>query len=166
MKATPDLEPLSEAIARARAHSPFLRQQLDRGGPVAEALEAGDLKAAIAAARGEGEGMGVAATLRRERSGQALALGLGDLAGLLPLEEIVRDLSDLADRSLARALAAAIAERIPDARPRGFAIVALGKLGGRELNDSSDIDLLYLYDPATLPRKSEREAPDQAALRV
>ena len=67
--------------------------------------------------------------------------------------------------SLDRALAAAVAERTPDAAPGGFAIVALGKLGGRELNYSSDVDLLFLYDPETLPRKA-REEPEQAALRI
>ena len=50
-------------------------------------------------------------------------------------------------------------------RPRGFAIVALGKLGGRELNYSSDLDLdlpLRSRDAAATPR----EEPDQAALRI
>src|SRR4030095_7619921 len=41
----------------------------------------------------------------------------------------------------------------------------LGKLGGHELNYSSDVDLIFLYDPTTLPRR-EREEPGQAALRV
>ena len=53
----------------------------------------------------------------------------------------------------------------PEAAPRGFAILGLGKLGGRELNYSSDVDLIFLYDPETLPRKP-REEPDQAALRI
>ena len=166
MMATLDQAPLGDALARARAHSPFLRHLLDRGGPVADALEAGDLAGALAAAVREGDCEDTAVALRRERSAHALALGMGDLAGLLTLEEVVQALSDLADRSLERALAAAVAARTPEAEPRGFAIVALGKLGGRELNYSSDVDLIYLYDPATVPRKSEREAPDQAALRI
>ena len=105
------------------------------------------------------------AAVRRERSAVALVLGIGDLAGALTLEQVVGPLSDLADRQLERALAAAIAERTPDAPARGFAILALGKLGGRELNYSSDLDLIFLYDPETLPRKP-REEPDQAALRI
>jgi len=56
-------------------------------------------------------------------------------------------------------------ERTPDAPAQGFSILALGKLGGRELNYSSDLDLIFLYDPETLPRKP-REEPDQAALRI
>jgi glutamate-ammonia-ligase adenylyltransferase len=41
----------------------------------------------------------------------------------------------------------------------------LGKHGSRELNYSSDVDLLFLYDPATLPLKP-REEPGQGALRI
>ncbi|HYN46416.1 MAG TPA: bifunctional [glutamate--ammonia ligase]-adenylyl-L-tyrosine phosphorylase/[glutamate--ammonia-ligase] adenylyltransferase, partial [Allosphingosinicella sp.] len=148
----------------ARRHSPFLKFQLDRLPQVAEALERGDLAAALEIARHEGEIDDVMAAVRRERSGFALALGVADLAGL-PLEEVVRPLSDLADRQIGRALEAATAERTPDAASRGFAIIALGKLGGRELNYSSDVDLIFLYDPVTLPRKP-REEPDVAALRV
>ncbi len=103
--------------------------------------------------------------VRRERSALALALGIGDLAGALSLEEVVRPLSDLADRQLDRALAAAMAERTPEAPAQGFAIIALGKLGGRELNYSSDLDLIFLYDPERLPRRPREEA-EQAALRI
>lgn len=152
------------AIKRAQTYAPFLRFQLEQREAVAASLSEGDVTAAIAAsARTETED--VMAALRRERSGLALALGIGDLAGVLGLRDVVEGLSDLADRTLERAVEAAIAERTPDEAPRGFAVIALGKLGGRELNYSSDVDLIYLYDPATLPRRP-REEPDQAALRV
>jgi len=165
MNATNSEAAVNHALARARAHSPFLAFQLERLPAVAAALAAADIAAAIEAARREGEIEDVAAAVRRERSGFALALGIGDLAGLLTLEQVTGSLSDLADRALDKALRAAIAERTPAAEPRGFAIVALGKLGGRELNYSSDVDLLFLYDPQTLPRKA-REEPGQAALRI
>ena len=156
---------LAEAIERARAHAPFLRDLLDREGPVAAALERGDLDGALKSA-GEVEADGTMAALRRERSAYALALGIGDLAGRLTLEAVTETLSELADRTLDRALRAAIEERTPGEAPRGFSIIALGKLGGRELNYSSDVDLIYLYDPGALPRKSAREEADQAALRI
>jgi glutamate-ammonia-ligase adenylyltransferase len=159
------IERLDGAMARARAHSPFLRLQLERFPDVAALLEAGDFDAALAAARRQGEIEDVSAALRRERGACALALGIGDLAGALPLERVMAELSVLAERSLERALERAIAERTPDVPPEGFAVVALGKLGGHELNYSSDVDLVFLYDPAKLPRR-EREEPDQAALRV
>src|SRR5688572_5353462 len=118
---------VEEALERARTHSPFLRLQLERFPEIAASLAAGDFEAALAAARGQGEGEDLAAALRRERSARALALGVGDLAGALPLERVMEELSGLAERSLERALAGAFAERTPDAAPRGFAIIGLGK---------------------------------------
>jgi [glutamine synthetase] adenylyltransferase / [glutamine synthetase]-adenylyl-L-tyrosine phosphorylase len=156
---------LASAIARARACSPFLNFLLDTQLEVAAALTAGDLDGAVAAARAVGEAGDVMTAVRRERSALALALGIGDLAGALSLEEVVQPLSDLADRQLERALAAAFTERTPEEPARGFAILALGKLGGRELNYSSDLDLVFLYDPETLPRRAREEA-GQAALRI
>jgi glutamate-ammonia-ligase adenylyltransferase len=157
---------LTEAMDRGRRHSPFLKLQLDSHPDVAAALADRDLENALAAARSKGDEKGdLAAALRRERSATALALGIADLAGLLSLEELTVRLSDLADRLLEKAVAGAIAERSPEAEPRGFALVALGKHGSRELNYSSDLDLLFLYDPATLPRTA-REEPQQAAIRI
>jgi glutamate-ammonia-ligase adenylyltransferase len=155
---------VNAAIERARAHSPFLTLQLERLPEVASALAEG-LAAALLVARAAGETGDAMAGIRRERSGYALALGLADLAGAVSLGELVEMLSDLADRLIARALEAAIAERTPGEEVRGFAIIALGKLGGRELNYSSDVDLLFLYDPAILPCRA-REPAEPAALRI
>ncbi|MBX3562867.1 MAG: bifunctional [glutamine synthetase] adenylyltransferase/[glutamine synthetase]-adenylyl-L-tyrosine phosphorylase [Sphingomonas sp.] len=168
MKATGAHEPrktdFGAALARGRAHSPFLRFLIERHPAVTDALAAGDIAAALDLARAAA-GADVLAALRHERGALALALAIGDLAGALTLGEVTGALSDLADRTLERAMAAAIAERTPDGSPSGFAVIALGKLGGRELNYSSDVDLIYVYDPATLPRKP-REEPDQAAVRI
>ena len=59
-----------------------------------------------------------------------------------PFESSLRELSDLADRCLAAALACAARETEVEAP----ALLALGKLGGRELNFSSDVDLLFVYE--------------------
>ena len=155
----------NDAIARARASSPFLNFLLDGLPQLAGALVRGDVAGALAGAREAGSEPDAMTAIRRERSATALALGIGDLAGALALKEVVGPLSDLADRQLDRALAAAMAERTPDEPARGFAILALGKLGGRELNYSSDLDLIFLYDPETLPRRPREEA-GQAALRI
>jgi len=58
-----------------------------------------------------------------------------------PFSQSMRELSDLADRCLVAALTCAAAET-GTAPP---ALLALGKLGGRELNFSSDVDLLFLH---------------------
>jgi glutamate-ammonia-ligase adenylyltransferase len=58
-----------------------------------------------------------------------------------PFAASLRELSDLADACLRAGLAAAASET----RTAPPALLALGKLGGRELNFSSDVDLLFLY---------------------
>ena len=157
---------LAAAIGRAQAHSPFLRLQWRAQAGVAEALAAGSIDRALAAAAEAGRNApDLAASLRIERSGVALAAAIGDLAGVLTLEEVCGLLSDLADRSIEAALGAAIAERTPGAERTGFAVVALGKHGSRELNFSSDVDLLFLFDPDVLPVKP-REDPREAAVRI
>lgn len=65
-----------------------------------------------------------------------------DLCGR-PFRESLRELSDLADRCLTAGLACAAAET-GLASP---ALLTLGKLGGQELNFSSDVDLLFVYEP-------------------
>src|SRR3546814_14203688 len=49
--------------------------------------------------------------------------------------------------------------------PRGLVVIALGKLGSFELNYSSDIDPILIFDPETLPRRS-RDDHDEAAVRI
>ncbi|HEX8554841.1 MAG TPA: DUF294 nucleotidyltransferase-like domain-containing protein, partial [Sphingomonas sp.] len=107
----------------------------------------------------------IARALRMERRALALRLAIGDLAGMLDFEAVTRTLSDFADQALDRAIAAAIAERTPGELPRGFVAIALGKQGSRELNYSSDIDPILLYDPDTLPCRP-REEPAEAAVRI
>lgn len=154
------------AIARARAYSPFLTLGLDRQPELEALLAAGRRDEALAWARGAGaheENPGIA--LRRERWGLATALAIGDLAGAFSLTEVMETLSSFADRALDVAIDAAIRERAPDADPEGFFAIGLGKHGARELNYSSDIDPILLYDPQALPRR-ERDEPGEAAQRV
>src|SRR5438128_2484372 len=94
----------------------------------------------------------------------ATALAIGDLAGAFPLARVMGELSDFADRALDAAIAEAIRRRVPEAQPAGFAAIALGKQGARELNYSSDIDPILLYDPEGLPRR-DRDDPGEAAQR-
>jgi len=130
--------------------------------PLAQ-LESEGLAAALESARTADPGQVVEIALRREKGAISLVLALADLAGLASLEEVTFALSDFADRALEVALAEVMADR--GAEPRGFAIIALGKHGSRELNYSSDIDLLFLFDPTTLPLRP-REEPGQAAVRI
>nr|WP_210425644.1 bifunctional [glutamate--ammonia ligase]-adenylyl-L-tyrosine phosphorylase/[glutamate--ammonia-ligase] adenylyltransferase [Novosphingobium sp. SG720] len=150
----------------ARAHTTFLARALDRQPDLAALLAAGKIEAALAHARRAGEGCDdVGIALRRERLALALALAVGDIAGALPLGRVMQELSDFADRALDAAIAAAIARRVPDALSVGFSAIGLGKHGAQELNYSSDIDPILLYDPDALPRRA-RDEPGEAAQRV
>jgi glutamate-ammonia-ligase adenylyltransferase len=93
--------------------------------------------------------------LRRHKSQEILRIGLQDLVGRQNLVGITEELSNLADVSLEAAYRFCRAELVRrHGVPRGdaggrecpFAILGMGKLGGRELNFSSDIDLIFVYD--------------------
>ena len=158
--------PWSSAIDRAREFAPFLERGLDRLPELAALFAAGEGEAALAWSRRAGEGaQSVASALRRERAALALSLAIGDLAGAFALPRVVGELSAFADRALDGAIAEAIRRRVPEAEPAGFAALALGKHGAEELNYSSDIDPILLYDPALLPRRA-RDEPGEAAQRV
>ena len=153
------------AIERARTYSPFLALALQRQPELAGLLQSGDANGALAWARAVGASQSdVPVALRRERLALAAALAVGDLAGAFPLGRVMTELSAFADRALDAAIADAIVRRVPDEPPGGFTAVALGKHGAGELNYSSDIDPILLYDPARLPRRG-RDDPGEAAQR-
>ena len=154
------------ALDRARSHAPFLAGLIERQPDLVALLAGGDGEAALAHARSVGtDAPSVGAALRRERRALALALAVGDLAGAFPLVRVMAELSAFADRALDAAIAEAVVERVRDSEAAGFLALALGKHGAQELNYSSDIDPILLYDPATLPRR-ERDDPGEAAARV
>lgn len=94
--------------------------------------------------------------LRRFQRLELLRIGACDLLDLFDLPTVTRQLSDLAE-ILVRACLEITAAQL-DVATDGFAVMALGKLGGRELNYSSDIDLLFLAasDAAAYRRLGER----------
>ncbi|MGB7374310.1 bifunctional [glutamate--ammonia ligase]-adenylyl-L-tyrosine phosphorylase/[glutamate--ammonia-ligase] adenylyltransferase [Pontixanthobacter sp.] len=153
------------ALARAQSHSPFLRGALARQPELAALLAEGNSDAALALALIAGEGTSdTGMALRREKLALGTVLAIGDLAGAYPVDFVMQHLSDFADRALHTAIAAVIARRVPDSAPAGLIGIALGKHGAGELNYSSDIDPILLYDPDTLPRRA-RDEPGDAAQR-
>jgi glutamate-ammonia-ligase adenylyltransferase len=154
----------ADALRRAREHSPFLREAVQARGDIVESFtKSGAAAAAQLALSTRGDAL--ESRLRRQRHALALAVALGDLSGDLSLEEVTRLLSDFADTAIDEAVRRAIIERVPDAEAKGFAVIAMGKLGSRELNYSSDVDLLLLFDPETLPKRSRDDA-GEAAVRI
>jgi glutamate-ammonia-ligase adenylyltransferase len=93
-------------------------------------------------------------TLRRLAAAEMYRIGARDLLGLATLDATVTSLTLLADvaigvavdhsrKLLARQHGDAVS---PDGRPLGFFVLGMGKLGGGELNYSSDVDLVYMYE--------------------
>ncbi len=80
--------------------------------------------------------------LRRWQRRELFRIGTCDLLGLFDLPLVTRQLSDLADSSVRLSLELSSAESGTPAG--GFTVLAMGKLGGSELNYSSDIDLLFV----------------------
>ncbi len=163
MKAMAPRPEIIAAIARARDHAPFLAMTLGREPELEAMLDAGLLPLDQVAV--DDPDMPVARRLRLERRRLALLVAIGDLSGVLDLSAVTKALSDFADRALDMAIRTAIQERTPDAEPRGFAAIALGKQGSHELNYSSDIDPVLIFDPLTLPCRP-REEPQEAAVRI
>lgn len=154
----------ASALARARAHAPFLARALERQPDLSALLAAGEGDAALAWARAQGEEPDTERALRRERLALAAALAVGDLAGAFPLRRVVGELTAFADRALDRAIRTAIAERTDHEAADGFIALALGKQGAGELNYSSDIDPILLFDRDRLPRRPSDD-PGEAAQR-
>jgi glutamate-ammonia-ligase adenylyltransferase len=88
--------------------------------------------------------------LRALKRRETLRIGVRDLLGFCTVEETLADLSTLAEALISAAhwICASALRReygVPRKAFGGFTILAMGKLGGGELNFSSDVDLIYLY---------------------
>jgi [glutamine synthetase] adenylyltransferase / [glutamine synthetase]-adenylyl-L-tyrosine phosphorylase len=91
------------------------------------------------------------AAVRIFKRRELLRVACRDLAGGSSVEEVGRELSFLAEGALRAALVSLEEEHVPPAGAR-FAVIGMGKLGGEELNYSSDIDVMFVFDA---PRDSD-----------
>ena len=100
----------------------------------------------------------LSARLRAAKRAVALLVALADIGGLWPLDRVTAALSDLAETALglsvAHLLRAAhdagelqLPDRAAPAHACGFTVLGMGKLGARELNYSSDIDVILIHNP-------------------
>ncbi|MBA4191542.1 MAG: bifunctional [glutamate--ammonia ligase]-adenylyl-L-tyrosine phosphorylase/[glutamate--ammonia-ligase] adenylyltransferase [Planctomycetaceae bacterium] len=108
--------------------------------------------------RGEVDACGdepaVLRAFRRFRNRHTLRIGINDVIRDRPLEEVTRELARVADSSIEVALQHAmrtVGSRFgtptgPEGEAAQITALAFGKLGGDELNYSSDIDLMFVYD--------------------
>ena len=150
----PRILALSRFAAECCAQDPALLEDLSASGDLAS-----DASPAVRVRR-ELEGVpdeaALMTRLRRLRRREMLRIAWRDLASWSGLDETLRDLSDLADQCLQGALAHLSrwhVERHGTARnhkgeAQTLLVLGLGKLGARELNFSSDVDLLLAYGEA------------------
>ena len=82
--------------------------------------------------------------LRRAKRRVTMEVGVCDLAGEIDFREVSKILSALADAEIRAALGYALAERKKE--PPKMAVLALGKLGGREIGYGSDLDIVFLHE--------------------
>ena len=100
------------------------------------------------------DGEQLKSAMRRLRRDVMMSLVARDISGLANLEEVVTSMSDLAEITIDRTVsvyAKELAKRFGVPRsetgvPQDLIVIGMGKLGGRELNVSSDIDLIFFYD--------------------
>jgi glutamate-ammonia-ligase adenylyltransferase len=99
--------------------------------------------------------------LRRGHRTLLLTLAARDLTEDLAVDDVAAELSDLADATLAAGLCTARAALPAGAEPARLAVIAMGKCGGRELNYVSDVDVVFVAEPAETAGDG---AAEQAAL--
>ena len=159
-----DKQTLAEAIAGA---SPYLRQLMLRDPFFAGRVFREDLDALLALqmrglqmidpALSQAEVMG---RLRQLKKRVALLIAVADLSGAWGVEQVTAALTDFADASLQAALSWLLSDAARSGKAKlhdpgkptkgcGYVALAMGKQGAHELNYSSDIDLIILYDPFT-----------------
>ncbi|MDP2086345.1 MAG: glutamine-synthetase adenylyltransferase [Gemmobacter sp.] len=165
-RAFADLGPdLAGLIGGAAGCSPYLKGLMGREGEWLRAALAGDPDTVMAGELGPLDEVGLPAlpdALRRAKRRTALFAGLADLGGVWGLEQVTGALTALSDRAVDLSLRLLVAEeirrgKIPGARPEdaataaGMVVLAMGKTGAHELNYSSDIDLICLFDETRYP---------------
>src|SRR6202042_1521475 len=86
----------------------------------------------------------LAAAYRR----RLLHLAARDMTSVVSVDEVVEELADIAAAVLEAALAVARSELAPGSAPCRLAVVAMGKCGAGELNYASDVDVIFVAEPA------------------
>jgi glutamate-ammonia-ligase adenylyltransferase len=149
MPSLADIPETSRYLGRLLAAKPALAAEVEAS--LDQPLTREDLSSWLAAQpAGEAD---LKAVLRRLKQRAYARIATRDLAGLAPLGEVVECMTLIAELAVARAvevIGKGLAERYgtprgADGRAQELIVIGMGKLGGRELNVSSDIDLIFVY---------------------
>jgi [glutamine synthetase] adenylyltransferase / [glutamine synthetase]-adenylyl-L-tyrosine phosphorylase len=165
-------------LEKIKAFSPYLTHIMRRDPLLVERLfdQQGYLKKKSPAQMAEGLGKKIAGAedfeafcllLRRYKQEEILRIAARDLGGLAGLVETTENLSSLAQTCLQASIAFCLQDKtgfkktpFPPFLEEGLVVLGMGKLGGLELNFSSDIDLIFLYHPSSkvlLPPQEQKE---------
>jgi [glutamine synthetase] adenylyltransferase / [glutamine synthetase]-adenylyl-L-tyrosine phosphorylase len=143
----------SDFVAQSLARDPELCAALLASGELEQALAPGEFAQRLPALSAELSEAQVMSLLRRWRRRELARIAWRDLAGWADLEETLGELTALADAAIGAALGYArlmLAQRYGEPRSQAgelqpLVIIGMGKLGGGELNFSSDVDLVLLF---------------------
>ena len=154
MSSSPQAEPPVQALAEHSRFVQRIRRRYANELPLlAPGLPTGDLIAALVR-RLQADGRPLASALRVARQLVLERLVVLDVEQAATLDHVTHTMTTLAEVTLEMALAAARADEDARCGPPldaqgqviDFWIIGMGKLGARELNVSSDIDLIYVYE--------------------
>jgi len=166
------LEAHAPPLARGLARRPGLRSILLDRGELAEPLLPARVESLVRAGAKEAESEeGLHRRLRQAKEEVFIRLGLRDLLGLASLEEVLAALTRLAEVCLEETLRTGLRLLLekkglgpwPSSQPLFFCVLGAGKLGGRELNYASDVDLIYLFEPRLWPFPDRESSSAEAA---
>src|SRR6056297_1820942 len=164
-------ETLADLVEAAAGSSPYLKTLIEKEKqwlPGGFADPEAALEAVLADLR-EVAAETLPGALRQGKRRVALMTGLADLAGVWPLEEVTGRLTDFADLATDLAMKACVGAEIKRgklpgateddiATAGGMVALAMGKMGAGELNYSSDIDLICLFDETRFDPDDYNEA--------
>lgn len=156
---------LRDLLAGTAGCSPFLKGSILKEAEWLRKALAHPPEVAIAALTEPLHGLPsdhLAAALRQAKRRIALIVALADLGGVWPLELVTGALTDFADLAVDLCLKALVGDEIrrgklpgavatDAAAGAGMVVLAMGKMGAGELNYSSDIDLICLFDETRYP---------------
>jgi [glutamine synthetase] adenylyltransferase / [glutamine synthetase]-adenylyl-L-tyrosine phosphorylase len=151
---------LADHLTRHPGDCELLRGPADRPDPaelreqMLQAVGANPRQAEPIASYEDREPVAALAAAYRRR---LLHLAARDMTAVVGVEEVVEELADIAAAVLEAALAVARSELQPGSAPCRLAVVAMGKCGARELNYASDVDVIFVAEPA-------KDADETAAL--
>jgi glutamate-ammonia-ligase adenylyltransferase len=148
---------LSEILVRNPEYFHWLVSQMERSAPDRQDLEE-EIAMMLARIEDPTEALNI---VRRWKRRETLRIATRDLLRRETVQTATAQISDLASVAIEAALAI-VTKPLLDAgqresAPGTFVVIGMGKLGGRELNYSSDIDLIYVYDTADPGDDAARE---------